>query len=472
QKKVITEIYRDLANGRIINWLIQNADSINDYGISNNLGWLLESENSHIVNNDTIKLLNLLSQLSEDELIQKTKQTVEAEVAQKSAEAEVKVSTTGYRKGDPQAHPDTAFIFTENAEAYAYSTGIKLQESFPNPNAPKINVSDVNGTNQAGIRTDSAGNISKNAFGVVVKKFQQDANGNFVAKEGQFQDTDADFKLFVSLNNDMFKRLEESGLKKIVFPSQMALGKAALPLRFADWLSKELNRRFGITSTIEKNTKAGYDGYGLSINQQSTQQTNTTQATSAEAVQKPAPNYVPKGLDLTNTPKANYVDKGALGDKLAASNPVDGIRIVKDVTVQDVLDYISSDKGVTSKQKKRVFESLAKIGITKDALTTLLNIDKNAPTWFLYYHELSHLQNKDNDTYWEAEDSGKALDQRNYESVNKLSLEARATIDAYNATIDKYNAGLAKVAIDSTKRLFSNIIEINPNGALNDRVGH
>ncbi|MCF0229994.1 MAG: hypothetical protein HUJ76_09935, partial [Parasporobacterium sp.] len=29
-----------------------------------------------------------------------------------------------------------------------------------------------------------------------------------------------------------------------------------------------------------------------------------------------------------------------------------------------------------------------------------------------------------------------------------------------------------KVAIDSTKRLFSNIIEINPNGALNDRVGH
>ena len=180
----------------------------------------------------------------------------------------VATTATPYKKGLPQQNPNTAYVFTENAEAYAYTNSIDLElqgVKFPNPNAPKINVSDVNGTNQAGIRTDARGNISKNAFGIVVKKFQQDANGRFIAKEGQFQDTDADFELFKSLNEDMFNRLEKSGLNQIVFPSQMALGKAALPLRFVNWLAKELYDRYGITSTIEENTRADYEGYGLHI---------------------------------------------------------------------------------------------------------------------------------------------------------------------------------------------------------------
>lgn len=180
----------------------------------------------------------------------------------------VATEATPYKKGLPQQNPNTAYVFTENAEAYAYTNSIDLESQgvkFPNPNAPKINVSDVNGTNQAGIRTDARGNISKNAFGIVVKKFQQDAKGRFVAKEGQFQATDADFELFKSLNEDMFDRLEKSGLNQIVFPSQMALGKAALPLRFANWLAKELYDRYGITSTIEENTRADYEGYGLYI---------------------------------------------------------------------------------------------------------------------------------------------------------------------------------------------------------------
>lgn len=180
----------------------------------------------------------------------------------------VATEATPYKKGLPQQNPNTAYVFTENAEAYAYTNSIDLEHQgikFPNPNTPKINVSDVNGTNQAGIRTDARGNISKNAFGIVVKKFQQDANGRFVAKEGQFQDTDADFELFKSLNEDMFDRLEKSGLNQIVFPSQMALGKVALPLRFANWLAKELYDRYGVTSTIKQNTRANYEGYGLYI---------------------------------------------------------------------------------------------------------------------------------------------------------------------------------------------------------------
>lgn len=180
----------------------------------------------------------------------------------------ISLSTVGYKKGDPQRNPNIDYVFTENAEAYAYSNGTDLSPfgvKFPNPNKPKINVSDVSGTNQAGIRTDNNGNISQNAYGIVVKKYQQDANGRFVAKEGQFQNTEEDFKLFTSLNEDMFDRLSKSSNKEIVFPTQMGLGKAALPLRFAEWLKNELENRFGIVSKIEKNTRADYDGFGLKL---------------------------------------------------------------------------------------------------------------------------------------------------------------------------------------------------------------
>jgi hypothetical protein len=50
----------------------------------------------------------------------------------------------------------------------------------------KLNVSDVNGTNQAGIRTDDHGNLTPNAYGIIVKKYQQGKDGKFVAQEGVF----------------------------------------------------------------------------------------------------------------------------------------------------------------------------------------------------------------------------------------------------------------------------------------------
>lgn len=192
----------------------------------------------------------------------------------------ISIATEGYRKGDPQKNPNINYVFTENAQAYVWATH---NDDFAADVAeyikPKLNVSDVNGTNQAGIRTDTKGNISSNAYGIVVKKYQQDKNGRFVAKEGQFQDTDEDFNLFTALNKDMFKRLSESSNKEIKFPSQMALGKAALPLRFTEWLQNELSTRFGIDSTIEKNTKAGYEGYGLKIGTKQSEEKNTTSVT-------------------------------------------------------------------------------------------------------------------------------------------------------------------------------------------------
>ena len=181
-------------------------------------------------------------------------------------EIKVSLSSSGYRKGDPQKNPSVNYVFTDNAEAYIYSTGNNpstIKVDFPYKSRPKINVSDVNGTNQAGIRTDINGNISTNAYGIVVKKYQQDSNGRFVAFEGQFQDTEDDFKLFIDLNTDLLNRLSASTNKNIVFPTQLALGRAALPKRFAEWLQTYLFVNFSIESTIKENTKSNYNGFGL-----------------------------------------------------------------------------------------------------------------------------------------------------------------------------------------------------------------
>jgi len=43
----------------------------------------------------------------------------------------------------------------------------------------------------------------------------------------------------------------------------MALGKAALPKRFAEWLHTQLFDRFGVVSNVVKNERSDYDGYGL-----------------------------------------------------------------------------------------------------------------------------------------------------------------------------------------------------------------
>ena len=187
--------------------------------------------------------------------------TNDGNIIQKTSE----ISKVGYKKGLPQKTPDIDYVFTENAEVYTYVHNLRDEYNFPNPNNPKINVSDVNGTNQAGIRTDKSGNITPNAYGIVVKKYQQNSDGKFVAREGQFQDTNEDFEMFTRLNEDMFSKLAASSNRRIVFPSQMALGKAALPLRFAEWLQFELQIRFNVESTIERNINSNYDGYGLRI---------------------------------------------------------------------------------------------------------------------------------------------------------------------------------------------------------------
>lgn len=172
------------------------------------------------------------------------------------------ISKQLFYKDQPQQHPNVQYVFTDNAQAYAKAQGLSMQ-GFANQN-PVLNVSSgATGTNQACIRTGSDGKITHNAFGLVVKVNQQDASGRWLAKDGCFQDNQGDIMAFKSWANHMLARIDKN--KPIVFPSQIALGKAALPKEAAEWLGLQLLSRFNVKSTVQENTRAGYTGYGLSI---------------------------------------------------------------------------------------------------------------------------------------------------------------------------------------------------------------
>ena len=57
----------------------------------------------------------------------------------------------------------------------------------------------------------------------------------------------------------------------------MALGKAALPKRFAEWLRTQLLDRFGVVSEVVKNERSDYDGYGLNILRVESNESNLNQ---------------------------------------------------------------------------------------------------------------------------------------------------------------------------------------------------
>lgn len=175
----------------------------------------------------------------------------------------VYISKQLFYKDQPQQHPNVQYVFTDNAQAYAKAQGLSMQ-GFTNQN-PVLNVSSgATGTNQACIRTGSDGKITPNAFGLVVKVNQQDASGRWLSKDGCFQDNQGDIMAFKSWVNHMLARIDKN--KPIVFPSQIALGKASLPKEAAEWLNLQLLSRFNIKSTVQENNKSGYTGgYGLQI---------------------------------------------------------------------------------------------------------------------------------------------------------------------------------------------------------------
>lgn len=154
------------------------------------------------------------------------------------------------------------YVFTENYQAAAAVHGWANNGY----SKPTLNVSaGSTGTNQACIRTDAQGNVSKNAFGLVVKAIQQDLNGHWVNNTTAcIQNTPQWIQAFKNVNDYILKSIDTS--KPVVFPASIGLGKAALPKECASWLRKELADRFNIISEIEENPNPQYKGwYGLRI---------------------------------------------------------------------------------------------------------------------------------------------------------------------------------------------------------------
>lgn len=221
----------------------------------------------------------------------------------------VYISKQLFYKGQPQQHPNVQYVFTDNAQAYAKAQGISMR-GFANQN-PTLNVSSGStGTNQACIRTDQNGNISTNAFGLVVKVNQQDESGRWLAQDGCFKDKQGDIMAFKSWVNHMFSRIDKS--KPIVFPASIALGKASLPKEAAEWLSLQLLSRFNIKSTVQENKNTGYTGgYGLQI--EGVVDDNYANTLIKEEQQKQALAYL--NLTKEDIEEAERIRKHCKGDK-------------------------------------------------------------------------------------------------------------------------------------------------------------
>lgn len=167
------------------------------------------------------------------------------------------VSYQNYYKEQPQKHPNVQYVFTDNAQCYYKSHGYNMQ-GFRNQN-PLLNVS----MSSACIRTDKNGNITPNAFGLVVKGSYQDQNGKILNQEGCFRQDQSHFNMFSWCVNDMISKIDKT--KNIVFPQQIALGRAALPRTFADWLQQRLYDEFNLITVVEPNQSLKYSGFGLRV---------------------------------------------------------------------------------------------------------------------------------------------------------------------------------------------------------------
>lgn len=241
--------------------------------------------------------------VQKQEQVQKIKDEGESPNGQK-----VYISRQYYYKGQPQSHPNVQYVYTENVQAYSFAHGLDMS-AFQNKR-PIINVSSGSSkSNQACVRTDEQGNVSKNAIGLIVKIAQQGPRGEWLSDNGCFQNTRESIDSFKQWNEYIFSTIDES--KPVVFPSQMALGKAALPKEAAQWLSDQLLSRFNILSTVERNTKSGYEGYGVNVN--GIVDTNTAKQELKERQRKS--NLEQLNLSKEDMEEAKRIRKHCEGDK-------------------------------------------------------------------------------------------------------------------------------------------------------------
>lgn len=133
-------------------------------------------------------------------------------------------------------------------------------------------------------------------------------------------------------------------------------------------------------------------------------------------------------------PITETTDEKILNGKLAFTRE-GNIVVSRNVNKEDIFKYIKGEiDSPTSKQKKVVFDSLAREGYTEEKLRELIQTDEDAKK-LLTYHELSHKYWEDSSKdYYEGDErnvDGTLVSEKiNWLSPNKLKVEKRATLDA------------------------------------------
>ena len=143
------------------------------------------------------------------------------------------------------------------------------------------------------------------------------------------------------------------------------------------------------------------------------------------------------------------------------------ITIARNLNREDVFKYIKGEiDSPTSKQKKVVFDSLAKKGYTEEKLRELIQTDEDAKK-LLAYHELSHKYWEDSSKdYYEGDErnaDGTLVSEKiNWLSPNKLKVEERATLDAIQRIeLEKSIANTERNAKQSSQDNILNFYEGN-----------
>ena len=173
---------------------------------------------------------------------------------------QVLITAQQFDKDAPKRLPGTQFIFADNAQAYCKAQGFSMV-GYPNEN-PKLNV--YGNANTAVIRTDSSGVVYPNTIGIVVKLYQQNQAGQFIAQEGSYTDRPDMKRNFASLLNHALSRIDKS--KPLAIPASLAMGNEALPKSFAEYLAKRLTEELQVVCQVTTNAEDNnYSGYGVQV---------------------------------------------------------------------------------------------------------------------------------------------------------------------------------------------------------------
>lgn len=166
-------------------------------------------------------------------------------------------------------------------------------------------------------------------------------------------------------------------------------------------------------------------------------------------------------------PITETTDEKILNGKLAFTR-AGNIVVSRNVNKEDIFKYIKGEiDSPTSKQKKVVFDSLAREGYTEEKLRELIQTDEDAKK-LLAYHELSHKYWEDSSKdYYEGDErnaDGTLVSEKiNWLSPNKLEVEKRATLDAIQRIeLEKSIADTERNAKQSSQ---DNILNFKPEEA-------